>query len=622
MQKSKNIYLWLSVALLLLISFLSISELHPGSLYYDETISVSHVGNPYNYNDVIAVARSIQIKSPQHAPGYFWLLSFWVRLTGYPQFALRAFSMLMGLAGAAMIYRLAKDMAGKKAGVLALALISTSMLYIFYLHEIRMYTQVVLVATLQLWFYYRVVVAPGRVKTWLWSGLGLSTLAALYTHYLSIFPIFGLCLYHLLFVRKDRRWWAVVFTLGIAGAVFAPWLSVVFRGSSGVISPIIKGSALHLTWLFLILFGNGTIVTGSVVIASLIAAIFYKNRGLWMVAFIFLASWGAFAIANQISLLMPDYRTRYLLLFWPPAVPVVAIVGAHFVRQRWILFGFTALWLVAGLWLRGTDDFSFYNNRTAFNQSQYPPYPALIKAFYRNGLPGSQDLVLLSTRGDEPFAMPEANLYYSLRLQTRIDYVFPNFWREMLDYDALNTSPVIWWAYAPDDIYQSQREAITEVLLETHQACNFVEQNSEIVLINYVRRPFSCDWLEESHAVARFEEYTIEIYGVEMMFYDNQVVIGTKWMVPQTVPLYQYSVAIKLYDADGAFLKQSDFELPSGYNARHVTLMNAEDLIDGNYTVVVSVYDWQTLEHLTGIQLDSGASGRETFIGQFNIKRE
>ena len=621
MFKTNTITLFLSVGLLLLISFLSISELHAGSLYYDETISVLHLGNPYTYNNFGEVTHSIQVNSPQHAPGYFWLLSIWVRLTGYPQFALRAFSMLTGLLGAAMVYRLARDMADKRAGVLALALISTSMLYIFYMHEIRMYSQIFLVLTLQLWFYYQIISQTKPAK-WLWVGLYLSTVATIYTHYLSILPIFGLCAYHLLFVKKNRQWWMIVLTLGLAGALFLPWLSIVLRGSSDVMSPTIKGSAFELTWLFLKLFGNGVILLGLSAILSLFAAIVHSNRGLRMVAFILVVSWGAFALANEISKIMPDYRSRYYLIFWSPLIVAVAIAGAHYIRQRWVLFGLVGLWLVAGLWLRGTEQFSYYNNRTFFNQSQYPPYPALIKTFYQHGLPQPKDLIILGTRGSEPFAMPDANLYYRLRLQTPINYVFPARWEEMLDEEAIDTSAVVWWAYAPQEANQLEREDIVSTLEESHQNCGLIEENPEIVLMQFVRRPLLCEWVNETQIVARFEEYAIEIYGVEAMFDNEQLVLGTQWAVPDDAPLHQYSIAFKLYNQAGEFIRQMDTELPYGKQTRLLNIMNINDIDDGNYDIRVSVYDWQTLEHLTGVQVENGAVGRETSIGQLSINRE
>ena len=618
MFKTNTIYLYLSVALLLLMCLLSISMLHPDSLYADEAISVLHMGNPYVYNNFGEVTHSIQVNSPQHAPGYFWLLSIWVRFTGYPQFALRAFSMLMGILGAAMIYRLARDMANKQAGLLALTLMSTSILYIFYMHEIRMYSQIFLVLTLQLWFYYRII-SEAKPANWLWLGLYLSTVAALYTHYLSIFPIFGLCLYHLLFTKKDRRWWVVVVLLGLAGASFVPWINIVMRGSEDVASPAIRGSSFTLSWLLLKIFGNGNILLGILAIPCLVAAIVLPNRGLRMVVFIFVASWGAFAIANEISKIMPDYRSRYYLVFWSPLVVAAAIAASHYIRKRWILVGLTSLWLLVGIWYSGTEEFSYYNNRTRFNQSEYPPYPALIKAFYHNGLPDPHDLILISSKGSTRFALRQVNLYYSLRLRTRMDFILPPTWEEMLDKEAIDTSAVVWWAYAPQDDYQSEREGIVATIEETHQQCHIIEESSELVLVQFVNRLLSCDWINDTAIIIRFQEYPIELYGVKAELENGQLFIGTQWNIPQEVPLHRYSVAIKIYDEAGNFIKQADTELPYGIHTRQLTIVNSEGMAAGNYELRVSVYDWQTLEHLTGIQVENGLSGRETIIGQLSI---
>lgn len=620
MTREKQITVWLSVIVLLIASFLSISKLHHGSLYWDETITASHLGNPYTYNDPAEVLHSLQTKSPQHSPSYFFLMSFWVRLTGYPQFALRAFSMLTGILVVAMIYRLARDMADRKAGLLASALVGTSTLYVFYMGEMRMYPQIVLTITLQLWFYYHIIMAQQQIKRWQWLGLALSTTAALYTHVLTIFPIFGLCLYHLLFVKKDRRWWGVVITLGIAGATFLPWVDVIIRGSDAV-SQRITVSALHVTGVLFFLIGNGTILLSIAVLVSLLAVLFVKNRGLRMATFIFIASWGAFALVNQVSMIMPDRRARYLLVFWPTLTIILGIVGTHFIRQRWILIAVTLIWLVAGIQLRESTEFELYNSRASNNMSQYPPYPALIKTFFAQNLPGSQDIILTITNGDNPVGLPETNLFYSLRLGAQMEYVFPQAWQDMLDRETLNTAPAIWWYYAPDNVYQVERDAITEVLQETHQNCGQVVENAEIVMSLYVRHPFPCDWIDNTQTLIRYEDYAIDVHGVAIIPDANQVVIGTQWQVPQNVPLHQYSVAIKLYNDSGAFVSQVDFELPRGHDARHINLIDTDSLSAGDYSMTIAVYNWQTLEHLTGMRIDSGANGREVFLGQFSLDR-
>jgi hypothetical protein len=192
----------------------------------------------------------------------------------------------------------------------------------------------------------------------------------------------------------------------------------------------------------------------------------------------------------------------------------------------------------------------------------------------------------------------------------------------MLDHEAINKSAVVWWAYAPQEAYQLEREESLAVLRATHQFCGIVEENSEIVLAQYVHRPLSCNWLEETQTVLSFEEYAVAISGIEAMIDGEELVIGTKWAVSQDLPLHRYSVAIKIYDRMGEFISQTDFELPIGTNLRHITLLDLADLQNGDYELRVSVYNWQTLEHLTGIQAENGQGGRETFIGGFTINRE
>src|SRR5690606_14646235 len=117
--------------------------------------------------------------------------------------------------------------------------------------------------TFTFWVYLRIIQRP-RVHQLEWLALLVGTLGHLYIHYFAALPLAALMLYHLLFVPKNRRWWAVVLTLGLAGLLFLPWLRNLMIGlelaaDSEQLHEIALSPGAALERL-LMLFGNGSAI--------------------------------------------------------------------------------------------------------------------------------------------------------------------------------------------------------------------------------------------------------------------------------------------------------------------------------------------------------------------------
>ncbi len=123
---------------------LRLYRLGADSLWYDETVSVALAGSPlpellrHTAGDI-------------HPPGYYILLRGWLLLTGYPtghadprgiglEFAAGFFSLFFGVLLIALVYALARRVAGSRVALLAAALTAFSPYNIWYSQEVRMYT--------------------------------------------------------------------------------------------------------------------------------------------------------------------------------------------------------------------------------------------------------------------------------------------------------------------------------------------------------------------------------------------------------------------------------------------------------------------------------------------------
>lgn len=588
--------------LLLVASWFGISNLQDDPLYFDETITVFEIGNPYGYYSFAEVIEVLPIWSAILPPGYHLQLSLWVRLSGYSQVGLRAYSAFLGLISLALIYRLARDYYNRNVGLVAMGLASVNMLYLFYFHEMRMYSLAVLTLTLFLWAYLRVFPEDKQPKRRDWVLLWLATVLLIYTHYFTIFTVFAVCLFHLLFVPKNRHWWAVVGTLGLAGLTFLPWLGVVFQGASSEMAIDVQGSALEATWYLLLLFSNGNVFLTVAAFAGLIIAIFTtKNHRRYMV-WVFIFSWGAFVTVQQLQQIMPDYRMRYLLLFYPSLIVLVSIGITRYIRLVWAQAGIILLWFVAGLLLLPTDNFWFYNNRADFRQEHYPPFPQMMNIFYSEQFPSSQD-VILSIALDEPvYGLENANDFYSMRLGAPMLALLPSNWEAMLrdNYPDLATAPSIWWAPFNNSPHDDARNEITQHILETHKLCDSYRVTDNVHMARYGVQSMPCDWIEDSVTSLTYVEEDIVLLTSQATFNNNTLTVGTAWEVDSSVPLHQYSVALRVYDNEGNFIVDTNFGLPYGFKPQHIASIPLNDATDTTaFEVRMVVYNWQTGDTLT-----------------------
>ncbi len=119
-------------------------HLGAASLWYDETVSVFLAGSPLP-ELIRHTAGDI------HPPAYYILLRGWLILAGYPtgqadpsgtglEFAAGFFSLFFGMLLIPLTYVLTRRLAGRKAAMIAAALVAFSPYNLWYSQEVRMYT--------------------------------------------------------------------------------------------------------------------------------------------------------------------------------------------------------------------------------------------------------------------------------------------------------------------------------------------------------------------------------------------------------------------------------------------------------------------------------------------------
>ncbi len=125
---------WLVIFITLVGGVLRMLLLGTKGMGLDETFSVWLASH--------RVADMLQwiVKIDQHPPLYYFLLHYWIALTGDTPYYARLLSVLIGAGTIPVIYLIGKRISGGMMGLAAAALLAFSPFHIFYAQETRMYT--------------------------------------------------------------------------------------------------------------------------------------------------------------------------------------------------------------------------------------------------------------------------------------------------------------------------------------------------------------------------------------------------------------------------------------------------------------------------------------------------
>ena len=193
------------------------------SLWVDELISLK-----YAHLSLSELLAEIAVND-NHPPLYYALLHFWVQVFGDSEFSLRSLSAVFGVLTVAFVYKLGVLLYGERVGLVATAVLALSKFSINYSQEARMYSLLPLLATVSVYYFWKLLHKPGRGNALLY---GAATVLLLYTHSYGVFVVvaqngylLGLWLLgiHRDLALKPGRW--VALQLGVL-ALFLPWATV------------------------------------------------------------------------------------------------------------------------------------------------------------------------------------------------------------------------------------------------------------------------------------------------------------------------------------------------------------------------------------------------------------
>jgi mannosyltransferase len=199
------------------------------SYHHDEVITALRV-LPGSFGDML---HSVKV-SESNPPLYYVLAWGWSKAFGTGEVGLRSLSALFGAATVPVGYLIARQLAGRRAGLVLAALIAVNPMLIWYSQEARSYALLVFFGALALYFFARALDSGRGRDLAFWA---LASALALCSHYFAVFAVAIEVVW--LIVALRSRWRLV---LPAVGGVVATGLALLPLANS-------QTNPTHIGWI-------------------------------------------------------------------------------------------------------------------------------------------------------------------------------------------------------------------------------------------------------------------------------------------------------------------------------------------------------------------------------------
>ncbi|HXV05546.1 MAG TPA: glycosyltransferase family 39 protein [Solirubrobacterales bacterium] len=218
----------------------------------------------YHHDEVITAARVVsggfvhmlrEVKASESNPPLYYVLAWgWAKAFGTGEVGLRSLSALFGAATVPVAYLIGRELASRRAGLVAAAIVAVNPMLIWYSQEARSYALLIFFGALSLLFFVRALNSRGGGRDLaLWA---VASAAALCSHYFAVFAVGAEAVWLLVALRERRR--AALAAIVAVGAVGVALLPLVLAQ----INPV------HIEWIQNIPLSKRLLDTGAAFLAG------------------------------------------------------------------------------------------------------------------------------------------------------------------------------------------------------------------------------------------------------------------------------------------------------------------------------------------------------------------
>jgi hypothetical protein len=601
-------WLWL-IPLLLLFSAISVPRLGWDGLWYDEIFSVMNArGAHYGPPSLQSIWTQVSQNDPHQALGYPYLLAAWGLAVGWSEFALRAFSYLSALLALAVTYQLGKRLASPEAGVVSAMILAISTYFINYSHELRSFTFVALAAASLLLSYHALLQAKDKLSRPMQALFVLSGTALLWSHYYTGILLAALGLYHLLFVKKDRRWLQIAALAILIGLLFLPEVPSFIQGYTNYKPTdveLVPLSAWGVVSTIVYFIGNNF---AFLTILSLVFAVFYtllEATQLRMLIFISLFAIAILLVSNQFLNILEPSRMRYAIFLWP-LLAVWLGTGLNYLSKSLASLrqatktGKLLRVILPLIWLANAAE---ANYRLDFNESivgdDVPRLHLVSNALKELGS-SSDFLVFYNGTDTQAFPMQDVLKHYLTGLLD--NWAFSSSVFNETDETTrlwalahIEDAQRIWYGVNRGVPLNGFHEQFVALIEEDFILCGTYVDSVDLSLDLYARSEAFCP---SNQQITQFgSDVTLRRY--EQSLNEGVLHLDFEWKLSPTTPADTYSLGVYVMPQGATeLLAQGDSGFPNERNVLMSLDLDLSSLAAGQYDIWIAVYHWETGERL------------------------
>lgn len=322
---------WIVAGLTTVAALLRFATLGVQSYHHDEVVTAGRI-----LGGSFGEAMNAVGFSESAPPLYYALAWIWTQLTGTGELGLRSLSALAGVATVPVAYLIGIELRGRRAGLMAAALVAVNPMLLWYSQEARAYSLLALFSAASLLFCVRALRNGRRRDFTFW---GIASALALATHYFAVFPLLAEAVL-LLRRRGLRASFAGLWVAVLAALMLAPL--AIHQMSIGHAEWIGTFSLGHRLWETAATFVTGE--TGDIIGQPERPPLAFVPLGLCLAAFALLAARAdrderravalplfvaAFALGIPVALALLSSSKDYVLArnVLPALIPLLIVIA-------------------------------------------------------------------------------------------------------------------------------------------------------------------------------------------------------------------------------------------------------------------------------------------------------
>ncbi|WP_376792503.1 hypothetical protein [Thermoflexus sp.] len=542
---------WLPIGLLLLTAWMLALVLWRPTLAHNDEAHIVWAIRAHDLPGLIAAEIRLDGQPPLH-PLLLWLIQQVPLFRTVPM--LYFAGLFLAFPFYPIMFRLAYDMGGLRAGMFALLLVVFNPLVLSMMLFLRAYGLTLMGSALTLWLAVRADRRPQPAQALAW---GLSGLLLFFTFYYGAFLVLATALYLLRRPRARARWIAVLLGVGIPGLAAAVWSALALRQAVAIVirhqgSPGIHPGPLEMALNLWLTLWNGWAVdarwalgVGALLAVGFAAMVWSARLQLLQIRF-WLLTFGI----PFLGFLIGGWRynffaARYAVVAVPSLLLGIAWMAAYAPRRRRaVFFGLSGLMGMIGL--------SRVMVAYAYLPENNPWYAEVAVELKEHAAPG--DVVII-----------QAPWHYQALLMHGPDLPWQLFdlneedrWRA-----ALVQRPVVWFLGVP--AYRGNWAPVEAALAGwIREEIRSWPSPADAVLIRYVPPAEAPEWREIS---ARFENgLVLEAVALDHEGSHGILRVGLRIQALQRIP-QSYTLFVHLLDPEGRWIAGSDAEPPISTSA-------------------------------------------------------